>query len=118
MAAIVLVQPGESMLPVIGPPAVAPAGRHAAIVAVRIASCVDGSLARSGTAFVAAATPTDGSAAISFIALSVARMKPATAARFDWRVVPPTMTPGPGRRSGAATVGPRTALRAGVRWPG
>src|SRR3954465_14218639 len=55
-----------SIAPVIGAPAGAPVGRQSAIVAARIASCVARSFARSGTARIAASTPIDGVAAISF----------------------------------------------------
>ena len=82
--------------PVSWVPAAAPAGRQASIVAARIASCVARSLARSGTALMDASTPTDGFAAISFIALSVARMNPATASCFAEIVAVEAMIPGPG----------------------
>ena len=45
-------------------------------------------------------------------------MKPATAARFDWRVVPPTMTPGPGRGTDASTVRTLTSIPDCRSWTG
>src|SRR5205814_2701253 len=75
----VLSHPAVSTEPVIGAFAAAPVGRQSAIVAASTASWSGRFFARSGTALIEASTPIDGVAAISFIALSVARTKPATA---------------------------------------
>ena len=94
MYAIDEVQPSVSSAPRPWSTCVGPV--HESIVALRIAICVSGVLASSGTAFVAAATPLAGSAAISSIALRVAATNAAIASCFDSIVDTPLISPGPG----------------------
>ena len=81
----------------IEPNGLAPVGsRHVAIVASRMAACVSRPDARSGTAAMAASTPTFGSAAIASMARSVCSMNRAIPSAFESSVLTPAISPGPG----------------------
>ena len=67
-----------------------------AMVAARRAACVSRSFASSGTALIAASSPTVGFALISSIAWSVAATNAATASCCSSSVFVPAMSPGPG----------------------
>jgi hypothetical protein len=96
----------------------APRGRHASIVAWRIASCVARSLPRSVSALIAASTPIDGVVAISFIALSVAPTNPATASFFAAIVAVLAMIPGPGSGVASSTRRTLTYVPVSASWSG
>ena len=92
--------------------------RHTSIVASRMAACVSRVEASSGTAVIAASTPTSGSWLISSMARSVAATKAAMASPLDSSAACPTISPLPGSGVISSTRRTFTASPVSSNWTG